>query len=178
MIDKSHWPRVRFGDVVKLNKDRIADPAAEGIERYVGIEYIEPEDLRVRSWGLVADGTTFTNYFQPGQVLFVKRRAYQRKVAVADFSGVCSGDIYVLESKDPDVLLPDLLPCLCITLGWSRYLVWGLRLRGYILRNGTTAVAVQNTTKAPVAILVGYSRSLCEVSHFGYAGCAIEYKIT
>ena len=28
------WTRVKFGDVVKLNKARVADPAAEGIERY------------------------------------------------------------------------------------------------------------------------------------------------
>lgn len=58
---------------------------------------------------------TFTNVFQPGQVLFGKRRAYQRKVAVADFSGVCSGDIYVLETKDAQVLLPELLPFICQT---------------------------------------------------------------
>ncbi len=48
-------------------------------------------------------------------MLFGKRRAYQRKVAVADFSGVCSGDIYVLETKDPKVLLPELLPFICQT---------------------------------------------------------------
>jgi len=115
MMDKTSWTRVRFGEVVRLNKDRVADPAAAGIERYVGIEHIEPEDLRIRKWGLVAEGTTFTNYFKPGQVLFVKRRAYQRKVALADFEGVCSGDIYVLESRDPDVLLPELLPFICQT---------------------------------------------------------------
>lgn len=62
----------------------------------------------------IADGVTFTNVFKPGQVLFGKRRAYQRKVAVADFSGVCSGDIYVLEPKG-DALLPELLPFICQT---------------------------------------------------------------
>jgi type I restriction enzyme S subunit len=114
MTRKTDWTTVKFGDVVRLNTDRIADPEAEGIERYVGIEHIEPEDLRIRSWGLVAEGTTFTNHFRPGQVLFVKRRAYQRKVAVAEFEGVCSGDIYVLEPRD-DRLLPDLLPFICQT---------------------------------------------------------------
>ena len=112
---KQQWPKVPFADVVHLNTDRVADPAAAGIERYVGIEHITPGDLRVRSWGLVAEGTTFTNRFQPGQVLFPKRRAYQRKVAVADFEGVCSGDIYVFESRDPAVLLPELLPFICQT---------------------------------------------------------------
>lgn len=112
---KPGWRRVRFGDVVRLNKETSKDPAADGLERYVGLEHIEPGDLRIRSWGNIADGTTFTNRFRPGQVLFGKRRAYQRKVAVADFDGVCSGDIYVLEPKDPDVLLPELLPFICQT---------------------------------------------------------------
>jgi type I restriction enzyme S subunit len=112
---KPGWRRVKFGDVVRLSKARSKDPMADGIERYVGLEHLEPGDLRIRSWGSVADGVTFTSVFQPGQVLFGKRRAYQRKVAVADFSGVCSGDIYVLETKDAQVLLPELLPFICQT---------------------------------------------------------------
>ncbi len=112
---KSGWRRVKFGDVVRLSKARSQDPLADGIERYVGLEHLEPGDLRIRNWGNVADGVTFTSVFQPGQVLFGKRRAYQRKVAVADFSGVCSGDIYVLETKDAQVLLPELLPFICQT---------------------------------------------------------------
>lgn len=112
---KPGWRWVKFGDVVHLSKARSQDPLADGIERYVGLEHIEPGDLRIRSWGSVADGVTFTSVFHPGQVLFGKRRAYQRKVAVADFSGVCSGDIYVLEAKDAQVLLPELLPFICQT---------------------------------------------------------------
>lgn len=112
---KPGWRQVKFGDVVRLSKTKSKDPLADGIERYVGLEHLEPGDLRIRSWGNVADGVTFTSVFQPGQVLFGKRRAYQRKVAVADFSGVCSGDIYVLESKDAQVLLPQLLPFICQT---------------------------------------------------------------
>jgi len=107
--------RLKFGEVVRLSKARCADPLAEGIERYVGLEHLEPGDLRIRSWGNMAEGVTFTSVFKPGQVLFGKRRAYQRKVAMADFSGVCSGDIYVLESQDADALLPELLPFICQT---------------------------------------------------------------
>ena len=113
-ISTAGWTRVAFGDVVRLSKARVADPEAAGIERVVGLEHIEPGDLRIRRWGDVADGTTFTTLFKPGQVLFGKRRAYQRKVAVADFEGVCSGDIYVLEPAN-DRLMPELLPFLCQT---------------------------------------------------------------
>jgi type I restriction enzyme, S subunit len=122
MNNKCTWQRVKFGDVVKLNTDRSADPLADGLERYVGLEHIEPEDLRIRRWGLVAEGTTFTNRFRPGQTLFGKRRAYQRKVAVADFEGVCSSDIYVFKPKD-DRLLPELLPFLCQTEGFFEHAV-------------------------------------------------------
>jgi len=112
---KPGWRRVKFGDVVRLSKARSQDPLTDGFDRFVGLEHLEPGDLRICSWGSVADGVTFTSVFQPGQVLFGKRRAYQRKVAVADFSGVCSGDIYVLETKDAQILLPELLPFICQT---------------------------------------------------------------
>ena len=114
---------VKFADVIHLSTSRTADPLAAGIERYVGLEHIEPENLHIRSWGLVADGTTFTSTFKRGQVLFGKRRAYQRKVAVADFDGVCSSDIYVFESKDPNVLLPELVPFICQSEGFYDYAV-------------------------------------------------------
>ncbi len=120
---KAGWKPVKFGDVVKLSRSRCSDPEGEGIERYVGLEHIEPENLRIRSWGLVKEGTTFTYLFRPGQVLFGKRRAYQRKVAIADFEGVCSGDIYVFESADPKFLLPELLPFLCQTKRFFEYAV-------------------------------------------------------
>jgi type I restriction enzyme S subunit len=66
---------VKFAVVVRLNTDRVSDPASAGIDRFVGLEHIEPENLHIRSWGLVADGTTFTSTFKSGQVLFAKRRA-------------------------------------------------------------------------------------------------------
>jgi type I restriction enzyme, S subunit len=113
----------RFADVVTLSTTRTADPLAAGIERFVGLEHIEPENLHIRSWGNVADGITFTSTFKRGQVLFGKRRAYQRKVAVADFEGICSSDIYVFESKDPNVLLPELLPFICQSEGFYQYAV-------------------------------------------------------
>lgn len=108
------WTTVAFGDVVRLSRERSSNLNADGLERFVGLEHIEPGDLRIRRWGDIDDGTTFTNVFHPGQVLFGKRRAYQRKVAVADFSGVCSGDIYVLETRGKH-LLPEFLPFICQT---------------------------------------------------------------
>lgn len=119
---KPGWQWVKFGDVVRLVTDH-CDPEAEGIERFVGLEHIEPGDLRIRSWGHVAEGTTFTSRFRSGQVLFGKRRAYQRKIGIADFNGVCSGDIYIFESMNPQALLPELVPFLCQTEAFFQHAV-------------------------------------------------------
>ncbi len=119
---KPGWDRVAFGDVVRRSRERSSDPAADGFDRYVGLAHLEPGDLKICRWGDVADGTTFTNVFRAGQVLFGKRRAYQRKLAVADFDGVCSGDIYVFEPSDSK-LLPELLPFICQTDGFFEHAV-------------------------------------------------------
>ncbi|MGI8782528.1 MAG: restriction endonuclease subunit S [Acidobacteriota bacterium] len=118
----SGWARVAFGDVVRLSRERSADLAREGRERYVGLEHIDPNDLAIRRWGRVEEGTTFTSAFRGGQTLFGKRRAYQRKVAVPDFDGVCSSDIYVLEPQTAK-LLPELLPYLCQSEGFFTHAV-------------------------------------------------------
>jgi type I restriction enzyme S subunit len=113
LFDRKGWKTVRFGEVVE-NLNETCDPAEAGLERVIAMEHLEPGSLHVRAWGKVADGTTFTRRCRPGQVLFGKRRAYQRKVAVAEFDAVVSGDIYVLAPKG-DRLLPELLPFLCLS---------------------------------------------------------------
>ena len=114
IFDRKDWKRVRFGDVVENCNATERDPESIGIDRFIAMEHLEPGSLHVRSWGDIADGTTFTRRCGPGQVLFGKRRAYQRKVAVAEFDAVVSGDIYVLAPKD-ERLLTELLPFICLS---------------------------------------------------------------
>jgi type I restriction enzyme, S subunit len=122
LFDRSKWQRVRFGDVVENVNETERDPQSAGIERFIGMEHLEPGSLHIRAWGNVADGTTFNRRCQPGQVLFGKRRAYQRKVAVAEFDAVVSGDIYVFAPKN-DRLLPELLPFLCMSERFFKFAV-------------------------------------------------------
>jgi type I restriction enzyme S subunit len=110
---KPGWKMVKFGEVVKNANLVERDPEANGVERIVGLEHIAPENLHIRRWNSVADGTSFTRKFLPGQTLFGKRRAYQRKVAFAEFEGICSGDILTFEPKNKKALLPELLPFIC-----------------------------------------------------------------
>jgi type I restriction enzyme S subunit len=118
---KPGWKMVKFGDVVRNANLTERDPLEAGIDRIVGLEHLDPENLHIRRWNTPEDSTSFTRKFVAGQTLFGKRRAYQRKVAFAEFAGVCSSDILTFESKNPQVLLPELLPFICQTDAFFDY---------------------------------------------------------
>ena len=68
-------------------------------------------------------GPAFHMRFKPRQVLYGSRRTYLRKVAVADFEGITANTTYVLEPKDPKVLLPELLPFIMQTDSFNEHSV-------------------------------------------------------
>jgi type I restriction enzyme S subunit len=108
-IDKSKWKKVKFGDVCMLVNENTKKAKSDGLEYMIGLEHIEPNNLHLHSWDTTDKETTFTRIFRKGQVLFGRRRAYQRKVAYAEFNGICSGDIMVFKANE-QLLLPKLLP--------------------------------------------------------------------
>ena len=115
------WPVVKFGDVVENVNLVERNPLDAGLERFVGLEHMDGENLHIRRWGLIEGSeTTFTKRFCKGQVLFGKRRAYQRKVAVAEFDGICSSDILTFEPKG-EALIPELLPFIVQSEGFFEH---------------------------------------------------------
>lgn len=109
VINDNNTQTIILGDIAKESRNSSKLPMEEGIERFVGLEHIEPGNLKIQGWGNVADGTTFTKVFLEGDVLFGRRRAYLKKAARADFKGLCSGDITVLRANKK-LILPELLP--------------------------------------------------------------------
>lgn len=99
--------RIRFDEVARNVAKTVKAGKERPPERAVGLEHLTPGSPRISAWTDSAD-TGFSRLFRSGQVLFGKRRVYQRKAAVAEFDGVCSGDILVFEHI-PDRLDPDLL---------------------------------------------------------------------
>ncbi len=108
-ISKAGWTRMRFDQIATQINDRVDNPAEAGVERYVGLEHLDPDSLRIRRWGEPTDVESTKLRFQPGDIIFGKRRVYQRKVAVADFEGICSAHAMVLRGKTGAVL-PEFLP--------------------------------------------------------------------
>ena len=108
-LDKSAWNRVAFGDVITSITDRVDNPSEAGVERYVGLEHLDPGVMTVQRWDRPEKVEAQKLRFQPGDVIFGRRRAYQKKVARADFGGICSAHALVLRVK-PDQVHPDFLP--------------------------------------------------------------------
>ena len=120
---KPGWSLVAFGDVVRQIKDHV-DPTAAGLERYVAGEHMDTDDLHIRRWGTVGNGylgPAFHARFRPGHVLYGSRRTYLRKVALADFEGVTANTTFVIETRDPNVLLPALVPFIMQTEAFHEY---------------------------------------------------------
>lgn len=98
--------RVKLGDVAREHKETIKGDKSN--YPIVGLEHLIPENIRLTQWDYNKENT-FTKVFRKGCVLFGRRRAYLKKAAYADFDGICSGDITVIEAI-PGKILPELLP--------------------------------------------------------------------
>jgi len=105
------WRMVRFDEIAENVTERVepADAAAEGIERYVGLEHLDSESLKIRRWGTPDDVIGTKLRFKAGDIIFGRRRCYQRKLAVADFDGICSAHAMVLRAKE-NLVEADFLP--------------------------------------------------------------------
>ncbi len=98
----------RFDQLADQINDRVMPDEAD-VERYVGLEHLDPDSLRIRRWGDTSEVESTKLLFQRGDIIFGKRRVYQRKLAVADFEGICSAHAMVLRAK-PESVLPEFLP--------------------------------------------------------------------
>ncbi|WP_372923142.1 restriction endonuclease subunit S [Roseovarius sp.] len=98
----------RFDQLADQINQRVM-PAEADVERYVGLEHLDPDSLRIRRWGDPSEVESTKLRFEPRDIIFGKRRVYQRKVAVADTEGICSAHAMVLRAK-PDTVLPEFLP--------------------------------------------------------------------
>jgi len=84
-------------------------PKPEDSERYIGLEHMDTDSLRIRRWGAPTVLIGQKLAMKKGDVLFAKRNAYIRRVAVAPFDGLFSAHGMVLRAKT-DVCLHEFLP--------------------------------------------------------------------
>jgi len=117
--------KYKFGDVVKEVKNNV-NREDNPYEFYVAGDHMDSEDIVIRRKGRFATddvGPAFTRIFNSGQILYGSRRTYLKKVAVADFEGICANTTFVLETRDNNVLLQELLPYIMLTDAFTTWSV-------------------------------------------------------
>src|SRR5690554_3561528 len=102
------WQMVKFGDIAKHISKRV-EPSETDLEIYVGLEHLDPDSLKIKRHGVPSDVAGQKLLVKKGQIIFGKRRAYQRKVAVADWDCICSAHAMVLEAN-PKNVIPEFSP--------------------------------------------------------------------
>ncbi len=102
------WKTVKFGDIAKHISKRV-EPSETELDIYVGLEHLDPDSLNIKRHGVPSDVAGQKLLVKKGQIIFGKRRAYQRKVAVAEWDCICSAHAMVLEGN-PDRVIPGFLP--------------------------------------------------------------------
>lgn len=102
------WQMVKFGNIAKHISKRV-EPTKTDLEIYVGLEHLDPDSLKIKRHGVPSDVEGQKLLVKKGQIIFGKRRAYQRKVAVADWDCICSAHAMVLEAN-PENIIPEFLP--------------------------------------------------------------------
>jgi type I restriction enzyme M protein len=113
LFDGKGWKTMEFGGFAENVNERV-EPADAAEEIYVGLDDLDSGSLHIRRWGKGSDVIGAKLRFRKGDIIFGRRRAYQRKLAVAEFDGICSAHAMVLRAK-PGVVLPEFLPFLMMS---------------------------------------------------------------
>ena len=100
--------RYKF-DQIAFNSTDKKKPTDEDKEHYIGLEHLDSGSLQVTRWGSEIAPKGEKLLMKKGDVLFGKRRAYQKKVAIAPFDGIFSAHGMVLRPKT-EVIDPDFFP--------------------------------------------------------------------
>jgi len=122
---KPGWKVVRFGDVVHKIQDRVTDLENCGLTEYTRGEHFEPGSLRLIGRSKLGDGlhgSAFHMRFKKGDVLYVSRNPHLRKVAIADYDGICANTSYVCRADNQN-LLHELLPFIMQTEDFVEYTI-------------------------------------------------------
>ncbi|WP_075594227.1 restriction endonuclease subunit S [Pseudoalteromonas sp. PAB 2.2] len=114
-LDKSTWQKVSFGDAVKKITNKI-DPFEYHSDIVVEGGHINKRDFHIRKYENKNElgylGPAFHMGFKKGQILYVSRNPHLMKVGYPKFDGICSNTTFIMESKNKDVLLNELIPFL------------------------------------------------------------------
>ena len=101
-------PKYKFNDIA-TNSTLKKKPVESDRYTYIGLEHLDSGSLKVSRWGSDIAPVGEKLIMRKGDVLFGKRRAYQKKVAIAPFDGIFSAHGMVLRPRE-NVITKEFFP--------------------------------------------------------------------
>ena len=101
-------PNFRFTEIA-INSTEKKKPVEEDKFTYIGLEHLDSGTLTVSRWGSDIAPIGEKLVMKKGDVLFGKRRAYQKKVGIAPFDGIFSAHGMVLRPRE-EVITKEYFP--------------------------------------------------------------------
>jgi len=101
-LKEKDFETVRFEKVATNISERV-EPKKTELTVYVGLEHLDADNLKIERTGTPGDviGTKLKIY--KGDIIFGKRRAYLRKVAVSHFDGIASAHSMILRANEKHI---------------------------------------------------------------------------
>jgi restriction endonuclease S subunit len=101
-LKANDFKRVKF-EQIAINISERVEPKKTELTTYVGLEHLDADNLRIERTGTPDDviGTKLKIY--KGDIIFGKRRAYLRKVAVSHFDGIASAHSMILRANEKNI---------------------------------------------------------------------------
>jgi type I restriction enzyme S subunit len=93
------WIKTTLGEIAQPSRTRVS-PMDVPTARYVGLEHIESQSMRLIGNGFAREIRSSAMQFSEGDVLYGKMRPYLNKVWVAEFDGLCSAEFLVFRKHD------------------------------------------------------------------------------
>ena len=94
------WQYKKFNDVAKV-KSNLVNPSEFLSYPHIAPDNIEKHTGRLLSYRTIEEDGVKSNkhYFEKGSILYSKIRPYLSKVVIVDFEGLCSADMYPIETE-------------------------------------------------------------------------------
>ncbi len=104
MIDKKKERiNLKFSDFALQISNRV-NPSETDLKKYIGLTHLDPESFSIKRFGSPSDVKGEKLLVKAGDIIFGKRRAYQRKLAIADSDCICSAHAFVFRAKQDKIV--------------------------------------------------------------------------
>ena len=94
-----NWRTVKLGDIAEQVIERVDNPKNSKLAYYIGLEHIESNNLKISKYGKTSDVISSKFLCKKGDIIFGRRRAYLRKLAISDRDALVSTDAIIIRPK-------------------------------------------------------------------------------